>query len=89
MRTIATAAAAIMFLSATAWADEPAKNETNDPAISDEPIVLSQSEMDGVTAGVGRTIVRSPQVFLFDEPMTDSSASHIYSLGQSRWYKLN
>ena len=44
MRTIATTAAAFMFLSASAWADEP----QNMPA--DEPILLSEAEMDEITA---------------------------------------
>ena len=48
MKTIATAAAAaaIMIMSATAWADEPKDQEQ----ATTEPIVLSETEMDGVTA---------------------------------------
>ena len=48
MKTIATAAA-IMIMSGTAWAGEPKDQEQ---AATDEPIVLSEAEMDGITAGV-------------------------------------
>ena len=48
MKTIATAAAVLM-LSAPAWADEPERKSTPVEA----PIVLSEVEMGGITAGTG------------------------------------
>lgn len=52
MKTIATAAAAIMIMSATAWADEQESKSTT----ANEPIVLSEAEMDEVTAGAVYTV---------------------------------
>lgn len=50
MKTIA-AAAFFLTLTASAWADEPETIPTNNPAASNEPILLSAAEMDDVTAG--------------------------------------
>ena len=52
MKTIATAAV-FLTLTASAWANEPESGQPNDLAISNEPIVLSEVQMDGVTAGTG------------------------------------
>lgn len=49
MKTIATAAV-FLALTATAWADEPETTQRNDPAKTNEPIVLSEAEMDAVSA---------------------------------------
>lgn len=50
MKTIATAAV-FLTLAASAWAEEPASMQASDPANTNEPIILSEAEMDGVTAG--------------------------------------
>ena len=50
MKTIAIVAVSVM-LSASAWADEASNELANDPANITEPIVLSEAEMDRVTAG--------------------------------------
>jgi hypothetical protein len=50
MKTIAAATVLMMFVAPT-WASEAESNQANDPANSNEPIVLSEAEMDGVTAG--------------------------------------
>ena len=47
MKTIATASI-FVILTASAWADEPENKQT------DEPILLSEAEMDEVTAGASR-----------------------------------
>lgn len=57
MKTIATAAA-LMMLTATAWADEPKHQEQ---AANDEPIVLSEAEMDTVSAGSASTFMFNPE----------------------------
>jgi hypothetical protein len=54
MKTIATAAV-LMMLTVSAWADEAETKQANDPANTNEPIVLSEAEMDGVTAGAAIT----------------------------------
>ena len=50
MKTIATAAL-FLTLTASAWADEPESKQAIKSASSNEPIVLSEAEMDEVTAG--------------------------------------
>ena len=52
MKTIATAAV-LMMLSVPTWAEEQASREANEPANANEPIVLSEAEMDGVTGAQG------------------------------------
>jgi len=51
MKTIAAAAAVVIALTATAWADEPEQTQFELLKQAGEPIVLSETEMDGVTAG--------------------------------------
>ena len=56
MKTIATAAV-FFALTATAWADEQDSNAAN----ADEPIVLSEAEMDTVSAGSASTFMFNPE----------------------------
>lgn len=50
MKTIATAAL-FLTLTVSAWADEPERAQFELLKHAGEPIVLSEAEMDGVTAG--------------------------------------
>jgi len=51
MKTIATAAAFFLTLTASAWADELEQTQFALLKHAGEPIVLSEAEMVGVTAG--------------------------------------
>lgn len=50
MKTVATAAV-LMMLALPTWAGEIESKKANDPANANAPIVLSEVEMDGITAG--------------------------------------
>lgn len=64
MKTIATAAL-LMMLAVPAWAAD-AEKETNDTVNTNVSIVLSEAEMDGVSAG-GTTVAGGDRVFNFSD----------------------
>ena len=73
MKTIATTAAALMMLTTASWADD-----TKQQTAADEPIVLSDVEMDGITAGNSRESYNSLVDLIFLPPAESSP-----SLGSS------
>jgi len=79
MKTIATAAL-FLTLTASAWADEPKGKQ---PALNDEPIVLSEAEMDGVTAaGVRPRAIHGNYRALIDTtPSSSTSTNTAVGLG--------
>ena len=64
MKTIATTVV-LMMLAVPAWANEPANKQANERATTKEPIVLSEAEMDTISAGQGYTYPTSTSQLRF------------------------
>lgn len=86
MKTLATAVA-FLALTATAWAEEPEQAQFELLKDADEPFVLSELQLDGVTAGG----TSSTKLILFGNPNigTQVTVSGGSTSSQSRWYKFS